>query len=638
MHSPSQTPPALPDTPLTSADTSALWDYLRSRAGRVLLGALLGLVLAAGWLHLLASPSYRAMAVLVLDAPEGAVPDLGGASLPGLSAPDRFILTELEVLATRSLLAEVAGALDLAAVPEFAPTPGQGPLAALRGGLPDWARPVPGAAAERAMMLERLRSAITLRALPDTHVIEIIAESADPDRAAAIANTLVARYQARQVARQVGRADQAADWLTARVAELQADLDRAERAARAFEADRDLIRPDTPDILQGELASLRDRIAARAAALARQDSAAGRADLDHLRQQEAALTGRIAQVAQDGATLAQLRREAEAARLIYETFLADLKETRVQLSAQGPSSAVLSPADIPARPARPRPVLVLVLGALLGTSLALFAILRAALDRDTLRRPDEVTAALGLPCLGRVPTGRGRGRAGVLAHLARHPASALSEGVRQVRVGLRLGEVGGPRVVAVTSSVPAEGKTTLTLALARSAALLERRVLVIEGDVRRRSIAAALGRAGRDGGLQAAVDGTLSLAQAVRADRALGVDVLFVGAGAETAGDLVSEPGFAALIRAARSSYDVVLIDTPPVLVVPDARIVARYGDAVVFALRWDSTPVARAREALGLLAGTGRGGISVVLTRVDRRRQARIEGGTVDTRGYYRG
>lgn len=630
-HHPIPPVPALPD-PLI--DPGQVIDALRARMGRLVLAAGLGLALAAAWLHLLADPRYQATAVLVLDLPDLSPPDLG-AALPSFGAGNSVVNTKVEVLGSRTLLARVAADLDLLGHPDFA--------RASRGApgwvrmMPDWASPAASPDQDLSALLDRLRAAYILRPLPDSHVIEVIAEARDPALAADLANALVAEYQARQVDQQVARADRTADWLSGRVADLQADLETAERRAQAFAADRQVIRPDAPDVLRADLDALRDRIAAREAALARADTAGGRTALDRLRAEEAALTDRIAAVAQDAVTLAQLQREAAAARLVYESFLTDLTETRMQLAAQGPGSAVLSPASPSALPARPRPMLVLALGAFLGLMLAGFVVLRAAFGRDTLRRADEAEAALGLPVLGAVPDLPRRGRGRVITHLARHPDSALSEAVRHLRVGLRLGEVGGARVLAVTSSIPGEGKTILTLALARSVAALDRRVLVIEGDIRRRSIAKALGLS-RKGGLNAVIAGQRDMADAVVHDLSLGADLLLASKTDANAADLLSAPGFAGLVRAARAAYDVVLIDTPPVLVVPDARIVARYCDGVLFALRWDAVSADRARSALTLLAGTGRGVTGLVLTRIDRRRQARAEGGAIDTRGYYRG
>ncbi|MCB1356540.1 MAG: polysaccharide biosynthesis tyrosine autokinase, partial [Maritimibacter sp.] len=285
---------------------------------------------------------------------------------------------------------------------------------------------------------------------------------------------------------------------------------------------------------------------------------------------------------------------------------------------QQADARVLSEAAVPLGPSAPRRTRVLMLMLLLGGLAGAAAIvLREMLDSG-FRTAEALEAETGLAVVGQVPRIPGASRAEVLDHLVANPTSAAAEAVRNLRTSLMLSNVDRPpRVILSTSAIPGEGKTTLALALAQNYAHLGRRVLLIEGDMRRQVFREYFALA-RTKGLRAVLGAEKSFEAVVQHAPGLGADVLTGGHSAANAADLFTSERFATLIEGLRQRYDVVVIDMPPVLLVPDARIVARHADAVLFAVRWDHTSRAQVTEAIRqfTLAGTAITGL--VLSQID--------------------
>ncbi|MFC6639635.1 CpsD/CapB family tyrosine-protein kinase [Sulfitobacter sediminilitoris] len=192
-----------------------------------------------------------------------------------------------------------------------------------------------------------------------------------------------------------------------------------------------------------------------------------------------------------------------------------------------------------------------------------------------------------------------RRRKNVLKYFVDKPTSAAAEAIRNLRTSVLLSNIDNPpKVIMSTSSIPQEGKTTQSMALALNLTGLGKRVLLIEGDIRRR-IFSQYFELPNTNGLLSVLAGNLSLQDAVIRIDALGADVL-IGEKAKTiAADIFSSERFAMLLETAREQYDYIIIDTPPVLAVPDARIIGRHVDAIIYTVKWDSTSHRQVREGL---------------------------------------
>lgn len=328
--------------------------------------------------------------------------------------------------------------------------------------------------------------------------------------------------------------------------------------------------------------------------------------------------------------LNELERDAESARAIYQTFLDRYKQTLAQRGLERSESYIVARATVPGRPTTPNPF-VFVAIALVG-ALALSAALVALLQllEPGLSTTSEVERKLGLPALAPIPDTRTvpelrrRGDTSPPIDLVMtHPQSSFAEAFRRLRTSLLSPRLATkPKVIAIASALPNEGKTTTAIALARTAAAAGLDVILVDCDLRRRASSRALGVVA-NAGLSDVLTGQAPLEDAIAIDPKSGMAVL-AEAGEPELKSLGDVPAFHDLIAALRTRYDWVVIDTPPVLPVDDARVIAGEADGVVFVARWRSTPAKAVELALQQLDDVGAHVLGVSLTLLNVVEQAR--------------
>ena len=361
-----------------------------------------------------------------------------------------------------------------------------------------------------------------------------------------------------------------------------------------------------------------------------------------LTQSRAALQDTISRQSDALSQFQQLTREADSVRLIYEYFLNRLQETSVQQGLQQADSRVLSPAVVPERPASPQKPRILAISAVLGFMAGVgFVFLRETRAKG-FRSGRDLERTTGYPVMGQIPIIRGRGHRAVLSYLASKPTSSAAEAIRNLRTSVLLSNIDDPpRVIMTTSALPSEGKTTAALALIQNLVGMKRKVLLIEGDLRRRAVsrmasegAPRSARPVMQPGLLAVLTGDKTLQEVIVKDDLLGVDVLMGEPSDTNAADVFSSDSFARLLTVVREMYDVIIIDTPPVLLVPDARVIAQHADAILFIVRWNWTTVGQVRDGLRMFESVNRKVSGLVLSQINTRQLRKY--GDSDTYGVY--
>jgi uncharacterized protein involved in exopolysaccharide biosynthesis/Mrp family chromosome partitioning ATPase len=317
--------------------------------------------------------------------------------------------------------------------------------------------------------------------------------------------------------------------------------------------------------------------------------------------------------------LRELERKAESLAALHQTFLNRYAETTHRLGLHEADAAILSHATVPQRPSWPRKGLTLAVAGVLGLFAALaLAYVLERLDRR-LRRPEEVEHRLGTPCLGQVP------RQSPMDRAAWMMGGAVEEDMRSLRMAISLtgpAAAAGPTVVCVTSSRPGEGKSTLCLWLAATAAA-GRRVVLVDADLRRPRLAALTGGTAAGGpDLADLLAGGASLDDTLRPGPVAGLSVLPGRALGAAAADRLAAPAFQEMLDALRDRFDLIVVDTPPVLPVADARLVTPYADVVLYAVQWEATPWPVAAEGVARLREGTAPEPYAVLTQVDMRKQ----------------
>ncbi|HEX6114135.1 MAG TPA: polysaccharide biosynthesis tyrosine autokinase [Geminicoccaceae bacterium] len=376
--------------------------------------------------------------------------------------------------------------------------------------------------------------------------------------------------------------------------------------------------------LNSELASVRSKIDAEI----QRSIATLRNEANRARSREAALQANVRELEEEAASasarqvrLRALQREADANRALLETFLTRFKEASGEQELQEPDARIISAADPPLDPAFPRKKLVMVVAFVGSLGLgALLALLLEHFDRG-IRSSEQVEGLTGLKTLALLPKVRWpRGRtADPARYVLEKPASAYAEAVRSLYTGLAR----PCRSVLVTSCEPEEGKTTVALSLARVLAMDGRSVALVDADLRRARVASALGMQERRVGLSDVLAGRLPVDAALQTDPASPLRVLTAGRSTRVPQRIPSEAALAPIIRHLRNSHDIVIIDSPPVLAVADARLIVPLVDTVVYVVRWGVTPRKAALLGLRQLEAAGANIGGVVLSRVDQRQHA---------------
>ncbi|MFP6625066.1 MAG: polysaccharide biosynthesis tyrosine autokinase, partial [Myxococcota bacterium] len=340
--------------------------------------------------------------------------------------------------------------------------------------------------------------------------------------------------------------------------------------------------------------------------------------------------------------LREFERESEANRALYESFLGRFKETSEQSGIAEADARIISRAAVPVDPSYPRKGLFAILGLLLSVGVGLAAVVVLERLDNGFRTGAQLEETLGLPHLASVPELSVRDRTvegetlGLEAYVLAKPLSAYVESLRSLRSALLLSNVDDPpRVVVLTSALPSEGKTTMTLSLGRVAARADMRTIVIDADLRHPSVAKALGLE-PEVGLVELLAGQASLDEVLILDEASGMYVLPVVSGSAGANppDLLGSASMRALLEKLKSEFALVLIDSAPVLVVSDTRVLGQACDKLVFIAQWEKTPRGAAEEAVQVLRQFEVDVAGVVFSRLDLQRHARY--GYGDSYSYY--
>lgn len=536
-----------------------------------------------------------------------------------------------------------------------------------------------------------------------SHVISVSFESEDPRVAAKGANQLAQTFIEQRLADKLESLRRTSGWLDTRLAALRADAEQKEAAVEDYRSAAGLSASETDGLAADRLVELNRSLAVATAALAEaeahwqkvqetletrgmealpsvlasktiQDLRAAesiaaarraelsrelgprhpqmidiRAQLDGIRQQILAETGRIVagvsneyDVAQTrvsrieheiallenqlrgrndaGAQLRVLEREAEAAQDVYRTFLTQANTSGQVETLEVPDARLISAAEVPAEPSAPKRKMLVGLGFLFASFAAIALALGLELIDRRFRNPAQVRSRLRLPVLGVVPAlaSVSRSRLSPQEQIVEGSEGAFGEAIRSLRTAILMQGQGRPtRTLLCTSSIQGEGKTTLALSLGRQAALGGRPAIVIDCDFRLPRVHEGLGAA-NDEGMIGFLKGA-SFSEVVRADPKTGLHYIPAGVWQPNAPELLRGERLRELIGLLQSRYELVLIDTPPLLPVSDACVLAGLVDLVLLVVGWpNARPETVEAAAERLRTAAGRIPIGAVLNNVD--------------------
>ncbi len=337
--------------------------------------------------------------------------------------------------------------------------------------------------------------------------------------------------------------------------------------------------------------------------------------------------GELAANSRAGVQQAALEREATASRTLFEEFNNRFKETDHLNDITDPDAVIDSYAPVPWAPSFPNTNLNLMLGVMLGLALAGFAGLVVELLDNYLSSPEDVEQVAGVPYIGQIPllpaAGITKGRVKPADHLIEKPHSSFAEAYRHLRASIMFADIDkAAKTVAVVSSLPSEGKTSMTYCLGRMAAMSGTKTIVIDGDIRLRQLTEVSGLK-PEAGLLEYLFGEARLGDVVVTDEKTGLHILPLTDRKNTPRDVFGSRAFDALLSLLQETYDLVIIDTGPILLMAETRVVTSKVDQVVVAARWRKTHRGTLRETMKILRDFHANITGVVLTFVDLRKRA---------------
>ena len=311
---------------------------------------------------------------------------------------------------------------------------------------------------------------------------------------------------------------------------------------------------------------------------------------------------------------AQAQRISQAVAIELRDFVSEL-ETPPGKSNAPIKATIVDSANLPTSPVSPKPVrnlgLALVLGLLLGIGLA---VVRELLD-TSVKGNDDIGQVTDAPVLGGIPFDQQAPRQPLLTDLSPH--SPRVEAFRILRTNLQFVDLDrSKKVFVVTSSVPGEGKTSTASNTALALQTAGQRTLIIDGDLRRPQLARLFDLEGSVG-LTSVLLGRIDLDEAVQVHGESGLTVLTSGTLPPNPAELLQSSAMHKLLDEARMSYDVIVIDAPPLLPVTDAALIAAMADGAVLVVRQGKTTRDQLATSMSRLQAVGARALGVTLNMI---------------------
>lgn len=389
--------------------------------------------------------------------------------------------------------------------------------------------------------------------------------------------------------------------------------------------------------LQAATASLRGQVEQIVAGIERNYQLAI-ANESSLRASFDANKAQIQDISRKEFRLRELQREVDTNRALYDTFMSRLKETAATSDLETANARVVDEATVPATPVKPRKALIVGIAGLLALFVGIgLALLLEALN-NTFKSTEDVETKLNLPVLGILPLVKGRADRARIARLFQaNTDKGFAESMRTVRTSLVLADMSEPhKRIVVTSSIPGEGKSSVSSNLAYALAQVGETVLLLDADMRRPMLAKNFELPVGTPGLANLIAGNARLEDCIR--HLDGVDLISAGTVPPDPLELLSSPRFAALLDTLSARYSRIIIDSPPTQAVSDPVVLGTLADALIYVIKSESTATPLAVKGVGQLLQHNAPVTGVVLNHVDIKKAQKYGyryGGYYDYYGY---
>ncbi|WP_109484182.1 polysaccharide biosynthesis tyrosine autokinase [Paraburkholderia sp. C35] len=439
-----------------------------------------------------------------------------------------------------------------------------------------------------------------------TGLVDVSMESDDPSFAAEVTNDIAQTYLRRHVQSKQVNAQNMLSFLKTEEPRLKSELDKAEVALAQYQRQSGSIAAgeEAKVYLAGSVEYEQQMSAMRLQLAALQQRfgddhpqiKATREQIAQLAAQRDRYEGRFRNLPESEVRAVQLQRDAKVAAEIYELVLTREQELSVQKAGTGGNAQIIDAALRPGTPVKPKKLLIMSASTMLGLIFGVVVVIARSKLSKGIDDPEAIERMFQLPVCGIVPLSEQITRSGgqtlagmyrnqtILAHS--NPTDPCVESLRSLRTSIQFKMLEGRnRIVMLTGPVPGVGKSFLTVNLAVLLANSGKKVLMIDADMRRGTLDRYLDGIA-EGGLAELLAGTVSLEKTIRNTSFEGLDFISCGQRPSNPAELLTSSRFASCLHELEMRYDVILIDTPPVLAVTDASLVGEHAGSSFLVMR----------------------------------------------------
>jgi capsular exopolysaccharide synthesis family protein len=385
-----------------------------------------------------------------------------------------------------------------------------------------------------------------------------------------------------------------------------------------------------PDLIRAksERAAIDHQVAlevSRVSATLKNDYEISVAHRDALAAQLAGLVGTVNAASRAGGRveLSEAERVAEANRVSYEATLGRLREVEQQQTRQDAEARIISNPDLPEIPSFPKAMVLLPAGAAGGMMLGCGLVVLLALGRKQVEDAVAAERDLMLPVLSMtpfLPPGlllAGARRLSIPEYLTLNPFSGYAESLRLLRLRLRMSKPGGGHVIQVTSAIPGEGKSTIAASLAVSAAAAGTRTVLVDLDLHHPAAGKMLGHDSKQGVVDIVL-GNTEAGTALQTHQDLPIWTINAGSIASLHPGVLESRQMRELIQGLAEKFDLVVVDSPPVLAISDPLYISSLVDTTIMVVGWRATSQNDVNDALAALRAAQAPLAGIVLNKVN--------------------
>ncbi|XKE47220.1 polysaccharide biosynthesis tyrosine autokinase [Halomonas organivorans] len=464
----------------------------------------------------------------------------------------------------------------------------------------------------------------------DSGLLDLALRDTDPRRAARALDAITEVYLTQNIQRQAAEAEKSLAFLEEQAPQVREQLRDAEDQLNAYRLERDSVdlSLETQSILERivELEKQLNELAFTEAEISRRFTTSHptyQALLDkkaQLQRERDQLEARVDNLPETQQQVLRMSRDVKVNQEVYVQLLNKIQEMKIARASTVGNVRILDEAVVQPIPVEPKKPLIVVIATLLGGMLSVGLVLVRGLLNKGVESPDQLED-VGIPVYATVPLSDEQGKlvkrvkrrsekhghdvaAGILADRA--PADTAIEALRGLRTSLHFATLeAGDNRMAITGPSPGIGKSFVSLNLAAVCAQAGQKVLVIDADMRKGHIHHAFGE-GSEGGLSELLAGKAELDEVVRQGKVEGLDFISRGSAPPNPSELLMQARFTDFLEEVSRRYELVIIDTPPILAVTDAAVIGKQCGTTLMVTRFQMNPVKELQVATRRLETSG--------------------------------